>query len=194
MSVIVWVWSKEGTNQYQLDSRSFRSALSLANDDVRGATAWQFAHLFHSKDDATNDEEGTESPTTLWPRLGSVFFREVWPLEPALQSPATANDFARIPGGVGPKYFAEAVDIVLPYLLPFEVWAVLTDFQLDPSKASTKTIVTAAPEDTLVLLAVCISEQQRHGVHELKSILDWIIESRPVLERDYRMRLLRKLS
>jgi hypothetical protein len=193
MSVIVWVWSKEQESRYQLDSGSLRSALGLANDDVRGATAWHFSHLFHSKDNAKNDE-ADEPPIELWPKLGAAFFQEVWPLEPALQSPATANDFARIPAGVGKQYFAEAVSVVLPYLLPFEVWAVMTEFQLDPSKPATKEIITAFPEDVLVLLAVCISEQQGHGVHDLKTILDLIAEARPTLEHDYRMRLLRRMT
>jgi hypothetical protein len=193
MSIIVWVWSKDRKRNFELDSGALRSALGLANDDVRGATAWQFAHLFHSKE-ASNKDENSEPVDELWPRLGSAFFQEVWPLEPALQSPATANDFARIPAGVGLKYFSEAVGVVLPYLLAFEVWAVMTEFQLDPSEPVTKAIVAAFPEDALVLLAVCINEQQGHGVYDLKVILDWIVEARPGLEQDYRMRLLRRMA
>ena len=193
MSVMVWVWSKDEKSNFEVNSEALRTALGLANDDVRGATAWQFAHLFHSKE-ASDKDEDSEPTDELWPRLGSAFFQEVWPLESALQSPATANDFARIPVGVGLKYFSEAVGIVLPYLLSFEVWAVMTEFQLDPGKPGTKAIVSAFPDDTLVLLAVCINEQQGHGVYGLKMILDWIVEARPALEQDYRMRLLRRMA
>jgi hypothetical protein len=193
MSVIVWIWSKDMESHYSFESSAFRSALSLANDDVRAAAAWQFSHIFHARNDADPVEE-RDDPAEFWPRLGSAFFKEVWPLEPSLQSPSTANDFARIPAGVGLKFFSEAVHTILPYLLPFEVWAVVTEFQLDPNKESSKVIVKEAAEDALALLAVCISEQQGHGVHELGPVLDWIVEARPELERDYRMRLLRKLA
>jgi hypothetical protein len=194
MSVIVWVWSKDAENKFELDSGSLRSAFGLANDDVRGAAAWQFSHLFHSKDAGQTGDEDGQNSIELWPRLGAAFFQEIWPLEPALQSAATANDFARIPAGVGTQYFAEALSVVLPYLLPFEVWAVVTEFQLDPDKPTSKAIVTAFPEDTLVLLAVCISEKQGHSVYDLKKVLDWIVEARPNLEHGYRMRLLRRMA
>jgi hypothetical protein len=194
MSVMVWVWSKDGESKFKLDSGGLRTAIGLANDDVRGAAAWQFSHLFHSKDEAQPEDEDDENSIESWPRLGTAFFREVWPIEPALQSARTANDFARIPAGVGEKYFAEALSVVLPYLLPFEVWAVVTEFQLDPEESASETLVKAYPEDTLVLLAVCISDKQGHGVYDLKKILDWIVEARPNLEHDYRMRLLRRMS
>ena len=79
-------------------------------------------------------------------------------------------------------------------LQPFEVWAVLNEFQLDPQKATSKKIVSDFPELTLNLLAVCISEKQQHGVYNLKAVLDWISEARSDLQHDYRMRFLRKLA
>jgi hypothetical protein len=192
MSVIVWIWSKEESSPFKFDSANFRTALGLTNDDMRGAAAWQFSAIFRSKHDKEDGEQ--PSATELWPRLGAAFFHEVWPLEPTLQSAATANDFARIPGNVGPRYFADAVRTVLPYLQPFEVWAVLTELQLDPQQPETDEIVRTFPEETLNLLAICISEKQQHGVYGLKKILDRIVAVRPDLQRDHRMRWLRKLA
>ena len=192
LCVIVWIWSKEKNSPFKLEAGRLRSAFGLANDDVRASAAWQFASVFHSREENESNKE--PSFEEFWPRIGQAFFKEIWPLEPALQSPRSANDFARIPFGVGHKYFEHAVDTILPYLLPFEVWAVITEFQLDPKKESAKEIVSAFPQKTLVLLAVCISENQQHGVYDLKPVLDWIVEARPDLQHDYRMRSLRKLA
>jgi hypothetical protein len=191
MSVVVWIWSKEEGSKFELDAPSLRSALGLANDDIRGAAAWRFSSIFRSKN---NNEDGNGlSATELWPRLGVIFFQELWPLEPTLQSAATANDFARIPAYVGPRYFSDAVRTVLPYLLPFEVWAVLTEFNLDSRTHETEEILRKFPEDTLMLLAACIGSRQ-HGVHGLKEILDHIVRFHPELRGDYRVRLLRKVA
>ena len=181
--------------------KQIRGSFGLANEDVRGSAAWQFAHLFHvrevAKDENAKDnrkDENDYSAEALWERLGKSFFAEIWPLEPGLQSAASANDFARIPVGVGQRYFKEAVETVLPYLQPFEVWAVITEFQLDRNKPSAKELVQSFPHEILILLAICISPNQQHGVYDLKPILEWITEARPDLKQDYRMRALRNLA
>jgi hypothetical protein len=192
MVVIVWIWSKEKNTPFKVDLVSFRTALGLANDEVRASAAWQFSRLFYRREEHEEPEE--PSGEEYWPRLGAAFFDEIWPIEPALQSQKTANDFARIPVGVGRRYLREALTVVLPYLQPFEVWAVMTEFQLDPNKSCVKKLIMSFPEEILILLAVCISEKQQHGVYDIKQILDWIAESRPDLQHDYRMRLLRRME
>jgi hypothetical protein len=191
MSVVVWVTSKEQNSGYQFDSLNFRSALGLSNDDVRGAVAWQFSTMFRRKHET---EEGERPGEELWPRIGPTFFHEVWPLEPALQSTATANHFAQIPAGVGLKHFHSAVDTILPYLLPFQVWAVSTEFALDPNDSITSRIVRTFPQQTLMLLSACISGQQGNKVYGLKQILDWITAADETLQHDHRIRLLRRLA
>jgi hypothetical protein len=192
MSVIVWYWSKEPEAHFKLHSTSLRRALTLATEDVRAAAAWRFSSLFLSDkqgDDQDDDQEARER----WPRVGPAFFQEVWPLEQLLQSPSTANDFARIPARAGPKYFVQALDTVLPYLQPFEVWSIQTEFGLHESEASEE-IVRAHPEHVLALLAVCISDTQRHYVYDLNKLLDRLVQVYPDLQRDSRMRRLRRLS
>jgi len=191
MSVIIWLWTKEGNNSYVLDAVNLRSALALASGDVRAAVAWRFSTFFHSKNE---QEENDKSPAGLWHKVGPSFFKEVWPLEPSLQSSATANDFARIPAHTGPAHFAGAVSTILPYLQPFEVWAMSTEFELDPKEPATRQIVQTCPKETLTLLAACISEHQRHAIFDLKEILDQIVAASPHLQSDHRMRRLRKLA
>jgi hypothetical protein len=192
MNVVIWIWSKNSQSGFEVDTAKMRTAFGLANDDVRAAVAWQFSTMFRSKADA---EEGDAKPETVcpWPKCGQAFFKEIWPLEPALQSAKSANDFARIPSLVGIEYFGEALKALLPYLLPFEVWSVHNDFELDPKEQTTQEILKHYPAEVLTLLSACISERQRHGVFELEAVLDQITAASPELRKDNRTRALRRL-
>jgi hypothetical protein len=193
MCVILWVWSKNPQNSTEVDTANLRTAFGLANDDVRSAAAWQFATLFRSKIEETEPKDG-EKDRRLWPQIGEAFFEEVWPLEPALQSAQSSKDFARIPASVGLSHFARALDVILPFLQPFEVWDVHGGFDLDIKQAKTEQIISAYPDETLTLLAASISEHQQHFVFDLGGILSAIVAARPQLQRDHRMRFLRKLA
>jgi hypothetical protein len=192
MNVVVWIWSKNSQSGFEVDTAKMRTAFGLANDDVREAVAWQFSTMFRSKAEA---EEDNAKPETAhpWPKFGQAFFKEIWPLEPALQSAQSANDFARIPSLVGIEYFGEALKALLPYLLPFEVWSVHNDFELDPKEQTAKEILKHYPAEVLTLLSACISERQRHGVFELEAVLDQITAASPELRKDNRTRALRRL-
>jgi hypothetical protein len=129
-----------------------------------------------------------------WKELVRGFFREIWPLEPALQSPTTANDFAKIPARVGINDFADAVRLVLPYLLPFEIWSVQTELWLDMDKPKPREIVTRYPNEVLTLLSAVIGEEQLHGIYDLKNVLDFIVAAHPNYKSDLRLRALRKVA
>jgi hypothetical protein len=192
MNVVIWIWSKDSKSRFEVDTAKMRTAFGLANDDVRAAVAWQFSTMFRSKADG---EDVVVEPQTFhpWPKFGRAFFNEIWPLEPALQSAQSANDFARVPSGVGVEYFGEALTVLLPYLLPFEVWSVHSDFGLDPKEQTTMEILKHFPAEVLTLLSACISERQQHGVFELEGVLDQIAAARPELRKDNRARTLRRL-
>ncbi len=113
MCVIVWIWSCRG-HDYTLKASGLRSSLSLTNDDVRGAAAGQFASFFYGDRTKQNDPPVVER----WREIGGRFFDEVWPLEPVLQSSASANDFARIPASVGSGFFKDAVSTIAPFFIP----------------------------------------------------------------------------
>ncbi|MGX9431167.1 MULTISPECIES: hypothetical protein [Bradyrhizobium] len=191
MNVMIWIWSRERENRFRVDTAGMRTALSLANDDVRGAAAGQFARIFQAKNKGDDSDLWASQ---VWLRHGLSFFEDVWPLEPALQSVRSATSFARIPASVGTEHFSEAVNIVLRLLQPFEVWDVRTAFNIDPADPETFQVATQFPDQLLTLLSTCISERQRHVVHKLAAVLDRIVEVRDELQRDYRMRFLRRLS
>ena len=190
MATIVWVWGCRG-REYSLKDSNLRSALSLANEDVRAAAAWQFASVFNDQDAETNESPSVQE---RWRECGRRFFDQVWPLEPALQSPASANDFARIPVSVGPEHFGEVVSVITPFIVPFKVWALATEFHLELSDNSAKEIIHLHPDELLALLSLSISDEQGHGVYDLGPILDEIVSSHPRLENDYRIQQLRRMA
>lgn len=190
MCVAVWIWSKRREAPFELKSEDFRLALELASDAVRGAVAWQFSVTIGSKKAKLEDD----TVRSGWQALGRLFFQEVWPLEPNLQSATSANDFARIPGRVEVGDFGDAVNVVSPYLVPFEIWSVKTEFSLDPDKPKTREIVERFPKELVTLLSVTISDQQQHGIFDLRKLLDLLVEAHPDYQSDLRLRTLRKLA
>jgi hypothetical protein len=189
MCVMAWVWSRF-PDGYRVSAASMRSAMSLAKDDVRAAAAHQFSILFHpGPDDASGDDTDSE---TRWKSIGRRFFEEVWPLEPALQSAGSANDFARIPGAL-PGVFGDAVHTIAPFIVPFQVWSIETEFRLKPGTPSTSTIIKLYQEELLSLLVSCISPGQGN-IYDLAPLIDGLLIENPHLLNDYRVRRLRKLS
>jgi hypothetical protein len=189
MCVIVWVRSKQSGTLYGVKSASLRSALGLASEDVRADVAWRFWTIFSPKN---KDEH--EANLDWWSLVGQAFFAEVWPLEPVLQSAASANHFARVPARVGLTRHADAVSTVHPFLRPFQVWAVYSEFWLDPKSEVSAEIVRRYPEETLILLSACISENQKNQVMDLRPIIDWIANAEPSLKADVRLRRLGRLA
>ncbi len=190
MCVMVWIWSRSSPKSYRINVPMMRSALSLTNDDVRAAAARQFSLVFSF---GPTPSDGDGSSEVRWKKIGKAFFEEVWPLEPALQTPSAANDFARIPGAVGPS-FAEAVAVVAPFILPFQVWSIETEFHLKAGKSPTDTIVSAHPEELLALLASSISPDQGNAIYDLAPLLDRLLAEHPRYLDDHRVRRLRKLA
>jgi hypothetical protein len=192
MCAVVWVWTKRDQGDFGFQKEAFRLSLELADDAVRGAVASQFSRSVGSYDASSVVEP--QSDYVDWKELVRGFFREIWPLEPALQSPTTANDFAKIPARVGINDFADAVRLVLPYLLPFEIWSVQTELWLDMDKPKPREIVTRYPNEVLTLLSAVIGEEQLHGIYDIKNVLDFIVAAHPNYKSDLRLRALRKVA
>jgi hypothetical protein len=182
MAVVIWAWSKSNDTRYLIDATGLRAILAIGTEEIRSAAAWEFWTLFrHSKDPETPLEDS-------WPRLGKAFFREVWPIEPALQSGRSANDFARIPAELGAQHYADAVQTVLPYLRPFELWDVESGLGLDKKRYE---LVRCFPSETLALINACISDDWG-TVYHLGAVLLIIRQSSTELARDPRLRRLQR--
>jgi hypothetical protein len=197
MLVVVWSWIKTGDRRYLLGVGAVRSALSISSSDVRGAAAWQFVQLIKEEDSAAGENPSEPDlraqeevvASSRWADLGPSFFSEVWPLEPAVQDPQSANDFARLPGRVGERYYSEAIRTIISFLRPFEVWDVDTAFDLPKEKND---LVIAHPTETLALIAACVPDDQKHSIYGLGRILSLIKEAKPQLHGDPEFRRLQR--
>src|SRR5262249_42463927 len=106
----------------------------------------------------------------------------------------SANDFARIPVSVGSSRFVDAVIIVSPFIVPFEVWSVRSEFNLDVAEDDTKEIVEHHAEELLTLLSLGISDAQGHGVFDLDDVLDLLTSLNPTFRGDYRLLKLQRMT
>ena len=175
-------------SHYVVDQRELQTALALAHDEVRAAVAWQFARFFSGERDSS---EG--SGKSLWTKIGPAFFSHIWPLEPTLQSPKSANDFARIPALVGVDSFKDSVETIVPSLRPFDLWDAKVWLGLGTHESDID-MVQGYPIEALTLLDSCTSDESSHKVLNLRPLVDAIVSSRPALSADHRVRKLRRLS
>lgn len=189
MAILVWFWSKEIGSGYQCKSDQLRGALTLATDDIRSQVAWQYEGYMRG---SLGSEDA--SAKKAWPTVGKAFFKEVWPLEPILQTARTAERFAGVPANTGVLHFPEAVGTVMPFLRPFDVWSSDTTFWLGAGDSDRQEIIAQHPEATLRLLSASIDLMQGHTVLDLGRDLDQIVSANPILQSDSRVRALRKLS
>lgn len=188
MAIVVWSWSKKPPSSYALKAADLRSALELADNDLRSHVAWYFQHILDSSHKQAADTEAA------WPILGKSFFGEIWPLESELQSSQSSNHFAGIPAKAGERYYVAAIETILPYMRPFEVWSIRTEFWPGTDNSKMLELIEKHPEETLKLLSASIDLKKPHPIVELREVLDTIVVGSPLLERDSRLRALRRFS
>lgn len=66
----------------------------------------------------------TRDPDTLWTRSVAPWLQRVWPLEPALRSQSTAEQFAQVAIATD-EYFPQAVELLVPLMVPLNAFYVL---------------------------------------------------------------------
>ncbi|MBB41600.1 MULTISPECIES: hypothetical protein [Hyphomonas] len=106
--------------------------LRTLDDEVRASAAnaiQQFVRDVSAKpadNDAENGEEHEKSAAAgaLFRVAAAPFLREVWPQERSLATPGVSSAFADLPATSGDA-FAEAVEAIERFLVPFECWSML---------------------------------------------------------------------
>lgn len=101
---------------------SIQQAIRSVEDEIRAEGA-QVLHQFVT-DLADNSASGKSSHTieNLFHSAILPFLESVWPQEQSLVTPGSSAAFARLPASVGDA-FAEAVDAVERFLVPFNCWS-----------------------------------------------------------------------
>lgn len=177
IAILAWLLSKRKLRPYKVEPVEIRAALKTTTDAARGSASWQFLREFADQGERDYD---------TWEAVGPQFFREVWPIEPTLQSSKTGQNFARIPGRVWERHFPKAVETLLPLIRPFEVWDVESELGLADERRAT---VIKHPKETLAWINACISDEWGN-VYGLSELLQELRAAYPELIHDLRYRRL----
>jgi hypothetical protein len=102
--------------------------LRMGGDDVRKESVRALSQFLKGNDDR-NEQARFE--------LVRSVFQEVWPKELTLSSRAVSETLAEFPAAAG-AFYAEAADLVLPYLTPFDCWSLYDYGVLDHNDPNEK--------------------------------------------------------
>lgn len=104
---------------------SIQQMLRTLDDEVRASAANAVQQFV--RDLSTNETVGTEasSPADLFRSAAEPFIKQVWPQERSLATPGVSSAFADLPATSG-EAFAEAVDAIEHFLVPFKCWSMLS--------------------------------------------------------------------
>ena len=88
--------------------------LRMGGDDVRSQVVRSLAEFLKRTDDDLDDRARFE--------LAKGVFQEIWPKELTLSSKTVSEELAEFPAAAD-AFYAEAADLILPYLTPFDCWS-----------------------------------------------------------------------
>jgi hypothetical protein len=98
--------------------------LRSVDDEVRARGA-ETVQRFVSDLSAGGDRQpNSQTPESLFANAARPFLNQVWPHERSYATPGVAHAFANLPAVCG-EAFAEAVDVIERFLVPFECWSML---------------------------------------------------------------------
>ena len=162
--------------------------LRALDDEVRASAAnaiQQFVRELSAK--KSDDGAAVEVPATaatLFRTAAAPFLREVWPQERSLVTPGVSGALADLPASSG-EAFAEAVDAVARFLIPFECWSML-DYGLYGDEGEAKKLAIINDEQKaqalLKLLDLTVGASEGAVVpHDLTDALDQILSVVPAI-------------
>lgn len=168
--------------------------LRTLDDEVRASaasTVEQFVRELSAKaaTNGPNDGEERENAATaavLFRSSAAPFLREVWPQERSLVTPGVSSALADLPATAG-EAFAEAVDTIARFLVPFECWSMI-DYGLYGGEGESKklTIIDdeAKARALLKMLDLTVGTSEGSAVpHDLTDALDQMTAVAPILSR-----------
>ena len=159
--------------------------LRTLDDEVR-ASAANAIHQFvrelsaNASDELPEDAEYRDHPTSaaaLFLKAAAPFLREVWPQERSLATPGVSGALADLPAA-SHEAFAQAVDAIARFLVPFECWSML-DYGLDGDERVSKklAIINDRPKGQALLKLLDLTVGTSEGAvipHDLTDALDQI--------------------
>ncbi len=139
------------------------------------------------RDVSAQDEQDSPSPKQLFQSAVAPFLQKVWPQERSLTTPGVSRALARLPA-TAQEAFAEAVDAIERFLVPFECWSMI-DYGLYGKKGGqpklSKIDNHAKAAAFLRLLNLTIGTAEGSVIpHDLPDALDQIRRAAPKLVKD----------
>jgi len=93
-------------------------------DEVRTSAAEAIQRFVHDVSTSGDGGQTPPSPEHLFRSAAAPFLRQVWPQERSLATPGVSRALADLPA-TAEGAFAEAVDAINRFLVPFECWSML---------------------------------------------------------------------
>ncbi|MBV6656799.1 MAG: hypothetical protein KI785_03420 [Devosiaceae bacterium] len=179
--------------------------LRLLDDEVRAWAADSVQRFVRDlsadgkrdKGQDASEQSSALSAADLFRQAAAPFLASVWPQEQSLATPGVSGALADLPATAGDA-FAEAVDAITRFLVPFDCWSML-DYGLYGEEGTAKKIDVVDDEDKakalLQLLDLTIGHAQGSVVpYDLATGLEHIGTISPALKRSPEFRRLSTAS
>jgi hypothetical protein len=173
-------------------NQRIQQMLRTLDDEVRASAAdvvQQFMRELSAKASSGTADEGEmqEDPIAaadVFRSSAAPFLLEVWPQERSLATPGVSSALADLPATSG-EAFADAVDTIARFLVPFECWSML-NYGLYGNEGEEKKLAiindAAKARALLKLLDLTIGTSEGATIpHDLTDALDQIVEVDPTL-------------
>jgi hypothetical protein len=163
----ICVWHRQGeAAEYDLTPAEMKRALTVGPPSGRQNVAWHLARMM------SNAEGEPADKAERWRKLVGPLLREIWPLDANLRSKGTTRNLVLMALECE-KAFPEAVESILDFLVPFELYQISHFLRLEKkyksliaehpfaivrlSNALIDPATFPAPSDLAVLLQECIA-------------------------------------
>ena len=168
--------------------------IRLLDGEVRAYCAEAITRFISDLSKQSDQVSDPLSPEHLFQSAAKPFLQQVWPQERSLASPGVSESLSRLPA-IARGEFAEAVNTIERFLLPFECWSIL-DYDLysgDSDRTPKLSMIDdeAKAEALLRLLDRTIGKEENAVIpHDLGDALEQVRKVAPNLVRTPKYRRL----
>jgi hypothetical protein len=121
----VCIWHQRGESpEYDLTGAELKRALTVGPPAARRNTSWNFWRMM------ADPERTPADKAARWREIVGPLFRDIWPLDADLRSKGTTRNFVNMALESG-EAFPEAVDAILDFLIPYELYQIAHSLRLD---------------------------------------------------------------
>ncbi len=174
---------REG-RQSAVPNQRIQQMLRTLDDEVRASAANAIQMFVRDLSSKPPSDQFSSTRDGLFRDAAAPFLREVWPQERSLSTPGVSGALADLPATSG-EAFAEAVDTIARFLVPFECWS-MVEYGLygDEGEAKKLAVINdeAKAQALLKLLDLTVGTSEGAVIpHDLTDALDQILKVEPAL-------------